>query len=132
MKNGPRQPLSSYLPKRLSNREKLVRFLTPQSQIPIPLDPKAAVAAPSANGAQDDGDDNDKAVFKVKEKRLDPELWRIDGESYKGSHFPIAAFTNQVGRRSPEKHQKRQNRQWAKYGWGSNGWTSWGSSSAWA
>ena len=49
--------------------------------------------------------------FKVREKRLSADLWRCEGQEYKGSHFPICAFTNNVGRRSPERLAARS-RQW--------------------
>ena len=46
--------------------------------------------------------------IKFKEKRLDIRIWRCKGDHQKGSHFPICVFTNNVGRRSPEKLEERK------------------------
>ena len=46
--------------------------------------------------------------IKFKEKRLDIRIWRWKGDHQKGSHFPICVFTNNVGRRSPEKLEERK------------------------
>ena len=71
-------------------------------------------------------------TFKVCEKRLDVERWNIRGQNYKGSHFPICAFTNNVGRRSPERlqarHERGASRSGGWRGWGGNapgGWGGW-------
>ena len=44
----------------------------------------------------------------MKEKRLDARLWRYKGKHQRGSHFPICVFTNNVGRRSPQKLEERK------------------------
>ena len=65
--------------------------------------PLAAVAAPNKD-RKNDG-------IKFKEKRLSAKIWRYKGEHQKGSHFPICVFTNNVGRRSPEKLEERRQKQ---------------------
>ena len=61
----------------------------------------------------------------MKEKRLDARLWRYKGVHQKGSHFPICVFTNNVGRRSPEKleerRQKQMRRSWRGPQWWAQG-----------
>jgi hypothetical protein len=44
-----------------------------------------------------------KTHLTFKEKRLDVKDWLYEGENYKGSHFPLCVFTNNVGRRSEER-----------------------------
>ena len=44
------------------------------------------------------------------EKKLDVNVWKYRGELHKGSHFPLAAFTRNVGRRSTERYDARKNR----------------------
>ena len=46
--------------------------------------------------------------IKFKEKRLGIRIWRCKGDHQKCSHFPIRVFTNNVGRRSPEKLEERK------------------------
>jgi hypothetical protein len=41
--------------------------------------------------------------LSFKEKRLDVKKWLYRGENYKGSHFPLCVFTNNVGRKSEER-----------------------------
>ena len=108
---GPGMPLSLYLPKRGALRTKLVDSLTPSDKS------RAVVAAPQGKGKGKDqptgkgkGKGKDKGkdatlrtCIRVREKRLAAALWRCDGVDYKGSHFPMCAFTNNVGRRSREK-----------------------------
>ena len=105
---GPGMPLLTYLPKaEMDLAKKLGPSLTPS-------DASAAVAA-SAESARK------VAGLKVKEKRLQANIWKCDGEHYKGSHFPICVFTNNVGRRSPakleERGKKKGARQWQGSQW---------------
>ena len=105
---GPGMPLLTYLPKaEMDLAKKLGPSLTPS-------DASAAVAA-SAESARKVGG------LKVKEKRLQANIWKCDGEHYKGSHFPICVFTNNVGRRSPakleERGKKKGARQWQGSQW---------------
>jgi len=58
-----------------------------------------------------------RTVLKVCEKRLSADLWRCDGQEYKGSHFPICAFTNNVGRRSAERLAARAKRPQTRGDW---------------
>ena len=61
--------------------------------------------------------------IKFKEKRLDIRIWRCKGDHQKGSHFPICVFTNNVGRRSPEKLEERK-RKYMQRSWrGPQWWT---------
>ena len=92
-KAGPGFPITTYLPK---GEKDLVQKLKPS------LEPseasKAAVAASTGKG---------HFCIKIREKRLNAELWKLNGKNFAGSHFPICAFTNNVGRRPPEKLEER-------------------------
>ena len=91
---GPGKSLTTYLPKEDSLVEELRPSLTPS-------DASAAVADPR-------GGDRQRGNIKLKEKRLDARLWRYKGQHQRGSHFPICVFTNNVGRRSPQKLEERK------------------------
>ena len=66
-------------------------------------------------GANDAGGDASMRTFiRIREKRLLAALWMCGGKGYKGSHFPICAFTKNVGRRSPERMRVRAERAAAK------------------
>ena len=54
--------------------------------------------------------DNDGQCLKVREKRLAATLWKYEGDHYKGSHFPVCAFTGNIGRRSPQALKRRMYR----------------------
>ena len=102
---GPGMRLGMYLPKNANLTEKFSASLTPT--------PLAAVAAPNKD-RKNDG-------IKFKEKRLSAKIWRCEGVHQLGSHFPICVFTNNVGRRSPQKleerRQKQMQRQWRGSQW---------------
>ena len=70
--------------------------------------PSLTPSEESAAVADSRGSDREKGGIKFKEKRLDARLWRYKGVHQKGSHFPICVFTNNVGRRSPEKLEERK------------------------
>ena len=92
---GPGMPLQLYLPKAEQNlRKKLLASLTSSEA-------SAAVAA-RANAPRGEG------CLKVNEKRLSVDIWRHEGEHQKGAHFPICVFTNNIGRRSPQKMEERR------------------------
>ena len=55
-----------------------------------------------------------RQILIVREKRLEAEHWKYQGENYKGSHFPVCVFTNNVGRRSNERYVARAERSKAK------------------
>ena len=101
--------MGMYLPKNENLTEKFSASL-----IPTPL---AAVAAPNKD-RKNDG-------IKFKEKRLSAKIWRYKGVHQKGSHFPICVFTNNVGRRSPQKleerRQKQMQRSWRGSQWRAQG-----------
>ena len=115
---GPGQPLLCYLPRaEMDMKKKLGPSL-------IPSDASAAVAASAWS-------DRAQSGFKVREKRLQADIWKCNGEHYKGSHFPICVFTNNVGRRSPERLTERmkhnrarrcQDSQWRKDHQGQQWW----------
>ena len=92
---GPGQPLDAYLPKKETWHKKLEASLQPSEAS------KAAVKARGAGTQQ--RTQRGAQCLRVREKRLSADLWRCDGKEYRGSHFPICAFTNNVGRRSAEK-----------------------------
>ena len=125
-KVGPGQPLKTFLPKTQDIAEQL------QTTFAAVADESdnAAVAAGDGQGnkgkAKGKGDNaavaagegqgskgkakgkfNQRTGLTVREKRLNEDLWRYQGTVHKGSHFPLAAFTNNVGRRSEERYLAR-------------------------
>ena len=107
---GPGKSLPTYLPKEAPLLAKMRPSLTPSKE-------SAAVAAPNKD-RKNDG-------IKFKEKRFSAKIWRYKGEHQRGSHFPICVFTNNVGRRSPEKleerRQKQMRRSWRGPQWWAQG-----------
>ena len=111
-KNGPGQTVYTYLPKAEAIE---IKFETTFD----PLDPAVAGTddAVAAKG-KDKGKGKTKSKTKpnqrvglsVREKRLDVNTWLYQGESHNGAHFPLAAFTNNVGRRSEERYVVRRAR----------------------
>ena len=97
---GPGQPLETYLPKTQDLKEKLECTFKPAV---------AGTALVATKGAQK----GKRCGLEVREKRLDVDIWKFEGKNYKGSHFPLALFTRNVGRRSEERYVARQRR---KYG----------------
>ena len=97
-------PLTCFLPKDLDLRSKCRESLTPSSG-------SAAVAAMGSHGRK-------VAGIQFREKRLAMEIWKCNGIHQKGSHFPICVFTNNVGRRSPEKLEQRKQRHLQRLQWG--------------
>ena len=97
---GPGQPLVTYLNKKKSLHSKIEPTLTPSE--------KSIAAVEKANGKGKGK--GGMTVFKIHEKRLLADLWRFQGKEYRGSHFPICAFTCNKGRRSPERLAARARR----------------------
>ena len=89
--------LSQYLPKNMESHLKLQESLKPSLE--------SEKVVPCAKDNQDVP--KQRTILKVREKRLQADLWRCAGQEQKGSHFPICAFTNKVGRRSKEKMVER-------------------------
>ena len=101
---GPGQPLDIYLPKAADLREKIEPSLQESQESSLTLqEARAAVAARKRDAPT-------CSHRRVKEKRLDARLWTCGGANVKGSHFPICAFTNNVGRRAPDALAMRQQR----------------------
>ena len=78
--------------------------------------PSLTPSEQSSAVADSRGSDRERGGIKFKEKRLDARLWRCKGEHQKGSHFPICVFTNNVGRRSPEKLEERRKNKCGDHG----------------
>ena len=92
-------PLRIYLPKKATLTTKFSESLTP-SESSRPSHLSAAISYPRKDRKVDG--------IKFKEKRLDARIWRCEGVHQRGSHFPICVFTNNVGRRSPQKLEERK------------------------
>ena len=127
---GPGQTLKTFLPKAQENTAKLRDTFAAvvaerdnaavaagdgqgnQDKAVVDERDNAAVAAGDGQGNKGKGKGkgkrgrtpNQRTCLTVREKRLDPEIWRYQGTVHKGSHFPLAAFTNNVGRRSEERY----------------------------
>ena len=87
---GPGMGFGCYLPKAESAAVKL----------------DAAVAA--AGGTSSDP----QLRLKMREKRLDVNVWLYRGENYGGSHFPLCVFTANPCRRSKEATSRRSRVYW--------------------
>jgi len=141
---GPGMPLRTYLPKDMDLREKLLPSLEPSTASKEAVSQQAAVAAAAvAAAAVAKGRAavaaTPRTCVKIREKRLEFELWRLNGDHYKASHYPICVFTNNVGRRSPERLEARQQKarekkqandcEWQqRSGWWRSGWEAGGRS----
>ena len=104
---GPGQSLATYLPKGKDFEAKLRPTLTPSTEL-------AAVAVlaeetETVRKGRGNGNENIRRL-KIVEKRLDDDLWKIDGKQYKGSHFPLLAYTKNPCRRSPDANERRHKR----------------------
>ena len=98
---GPGQTMTCYLPK----KEPFDRHARPT------LSPPDARAAAAVLSEATQGKGKGKAAtrgLKIVEKRLDVNLWRIEGKNYTGSHFPVVFFTKSPCRRSPDANGRRR------------------------
>ena len=106
---GPGQSLQTYLPKAQDITEKLRDSLEPAvaddgAGKGKPQEKGDPTQNPAVAGIKGGGKSKGKRTcLTVREKRLDLAVWRFRGDNHKGSHFPLAAFTNNVGRRSEER-----------------------------
>ena len=89
----------------------------------------AAAAAALSEATQDNGERQESAigVLKIQEKRLDVNLWKIEGRNRKGNRFPVVFFTRNPCRRSPDASERRRKRQCQRK-W--SAWTEWIASDA--
>ena len=112
--SGPGQKLGCYLPKTANYVDKIGLSISPTYR-------KEALMAAVAASADSKGDKDHAQVrpfLKIREKRLNPEHWIFEGKHRKGAHFPLCAYTNNVGRRSDEAfNARRERRNWKKRGW---------------
>ena len=102
---GPGQTLSTYLPK-AENLEK---------KVADSLDPAVAENPQKGNDkgqGKGKGKPNRRQGLSVIEKRLCASTWRCQGKQHNGAHFPLAAFTANVGRRSEARYVARNERGW--------------------
>jgi hypothetical protein len=109
---GPGQSLGTYLPKSESFEEKLSPTLTQTYTV------EALNAAVAGADEQETKKAPGRTHLTFREKRLDVEKWLYKGENYRGSHFPLCVFTNNVGRRSEDRFIARKERgknQWKKH-----------------
>ena len=117
---GPGQTLATYLPKaedlliKIKNSMEPVEVASKGKGKPGGDAPAVAVqttAPPAVKGkGKGKGKVNQRQGLTVREKRLDIDTWMYKGDNHKGSHFPLAAFTNNVGRRSDDRYVARQQR----------------------
>ena len=123
--SGPGQTSATYLSKSASYVENVGPSLVPSYK-------EEELQAAVAGKGNTKGDEKGKASavaegkglghvrphLKIREKRLDPELWKFQGEHRRGAHFPLCAYTNNVGRRSEAAFiARKEKRSWKKSGW---------------
>ena len=115
---GPGKTIQTYLPKKGDAMTKIKGSLEP---LPMSIqegdesaEDASAVAgqtAPTAvAGRVKDG-------LTIKGKTLQTSFWMYKGENHKGSHFPLACWTNNTGRRGEDADCRRQDRNRAKKKW---------------
>jgi hypothetical protein len=108
---GPGQTLATYMPKDWTYEEKLKTTLTgthcPEKLVLLPPMDRLKHAVAGTEQSFPNGGWN---FLRFKEKKLEDELWALDGKSQGGSHFPLCVFTHNASRRSPERYEVRQNR----------------------
>ena len=107
MKGGPGQLLAYYHPKEADIDDKLRPTLISSRES----------AAAAAQGGEKKGKWKRKEAnggLKMVEKRLDVKLWSSGGTNL-GRHFPLATFTQNPCRRSPDAYEKRQKKTWGKW-----------------
>ena len=92
---GPGQLVATYLPKHASLLDKLRETL----ECTYADERRTSAVADTRRAPHD--------RVRVREKRLDVEVWKYRGANHKGSHFPLACFTNNISRRSPQRYKER-------------------------
>ena len=136
--NGPGKPLEVYLPKECPLLEKLnetFRYSNPY----VPKDHPTAVAV-GGEGKRGQGGGEGKGVegkrFYMKQKPFSTAVaTQYKGQVKNGSHFPLAAFTENQTRRSPEAiYRRRQSTREKKQRQGEQRWQEWsaGEAAHWA
>ena len=120
MNGGPGCSLDSFLPR----TENLTAKLQPTFTA-VAVENKGKGRGPPGLTVEDEAQNKGEGRAKGKkegkrtdltvyEKRLDMEVWKFRGQNHGGSHFPLAAFTGNVGRRSEERYIARSNRRYAQ------------------
>ena len=107
---GPGHAFDKYLPKAATFFEKLFPSFTLLPQ-------------PSSEGKKGTGKKGKltrKDTLNFRQSPMDVDLWLLNGENYKGSHFPVACFTDIYRRRSNEQFHKRwkESNAWKGFGKG--------------
>ena len=92
-KNAPGFPLTRYLPKDSLVVESIKETLTPSTR------PEAL-----------EGPREVTNLWKIKEKRVDFQVYDCMEHHQNGSHYPLCAFTQNASLRSPEKFRERQDK----------------------
>ena len=127
---GPGQPLRCYLPKVGKGedettdtlRSKLYKSLFP-SKSSLKEQHKQWDDIKTHRGRHERG-------IEFRQKRSSVKKWECNGVHNGGTHFPLLCFTNNVGRRSPEKLQDRKERRRRRFArqnewWDHTAWASW-------
>ena len=122
---GPGCDLDCFLPKNVTFRAKLQHTFTAVA-VENKGKGKGKEWGPPGLVVEDEAQNKGKGRAKgkkegkrtdltVHEKRLDLEVWKFRGQNHGGSHFPLAAFTGNVGRRSEARYIGRANRRYAQH-----------------
>ena len=107
---GPGKPLSTYVPKGkdtdVANWDAKIRpFLTPCAKSADLVEQYGKIKLEKKQYKRSDVEPN---FLRMKEKRLELTHWLVEGRNVGGSHFPLCVFTNNLGRRTPEKISERR------------------------
>ena len=109
-KAGPGMPLKTYVPKGddVDNWDmKIRKFVTPCAKSAALVEQYRKVKSQAA-GKNFRKDEVELNFLRMKEKRLEVAHWHVEGPNVGGSHFPLCVFTNNGGRRSPEREAARR------------------------
>ena len=105
---GPGQSMDKYLPKSQDIQAKLKDTLDPGPMRGVPDGPAAAGPANRKWWEQP----NQRSGLETVEKKLDHDTWTFG--HHNGSHFPLAVFTRNVGRRGSSATRRRhKNKTWS-------------------
>ena len=103
---GPGQSISTYLPKHGELCKKILDSLQPLPMT-IKEGDESVEDASAVAGKVKDG-------LSVKTKILQVSVFKYEGENHKGSHFPLAVWTNAESRRSEQAYCERQKKSRAR------------------
>ena len=108
--SGPGMAVASYLPQTGTLSEKMQMLLEPEFPTRDAMERKARELGGQSSGSTV-VDPDARKWLATREKRLMHQILALNGQFYKGSHFPLCFFTANTGHRSEEAHKRRKGKQ---------------------